>query len=68
MKPFLHKTASVVFDIMENAYPDLKESQAFITNVIQNEEARFSETLDFGLRLLNDTLEDIKERRGKGAG
>jgi len=60
MKPFLHKTASVVFDIMEKAYPDLKESQAFITNIIQNEEARFSETLDFGLRLLNDTLEDIK--------
>ena len=62
MKPFLHKTASVVFDIMEKAYPDLKESQTFITNVIQNEEARFSETLDFGLRLLNDTLEDIKAR------
>jgi alanyl-tRNA synthetase len=60
VKPFLHKTASVVFDIMEGAYPDLKESQAFITNIIQNEEARFSETLDFGLRLLNDTLADIK--------
>ncbi len=62
MKPFLHKTASVVFEIMKDAYPDLKESQAFITNVIQNEEARFSETLDFGLRLLNDTLDDIKAK------
>ena len=62
MKPFLHKTASVVFDIMQPAYPELKESQAFITKVIQNEEARFSETLDFGLRLLNDTLADIKAK------
>ncbi|MBW2175494.1 MAG: alanine--tRNA ligase [Deltaproteobacteria bacterium] len=62
MKPFLHKTASVVFEIMETAYPELKESQAFITKVIQNEEARFSETLDFGLRLLNDTLADIKAK------
>ncbi|MCG6910788.1 MAG: alanine--tRNA ligase [Deltaproteobacteria bacterium] len=62
VKPFLHKTASVVFDIMEDAYPELKESQAFITKVIQNEEARFSETLDFGLRLLNDTLADIRAK------
>ena len=62
VKPFLHQTASVVFDIMKEAYPDLKASQAFITNVIQNEEARFSETLDYGLRLLNDTLADIKAR------
>ncbi|MEN8244660.1 MAG: alanine--tRNA ligase [Thermodesulfobacteriota bacterium] len=62
VKPFLHQTASVVFDIMKEAYPELKASQAFITNVIQNEEARFSETLDYGLRLLNDTLADIKAR------
>ena len=62
VKPFLHQTASVVFDIMKEAYPNLKASQAFITNVIQNEEARFSETLDYGLRLLNDTLADIKAR------
>ena len=62
MEPFLHETASVVFEIMKEAYPDLKASRAFITNVIRNEEARFSETLDFGLRLLNDTLADIKAR------
>ena len=62
MNPFLHQTASVVFDIMKEAYPDLMESKAFITTVIQNEEARFSETLDFGLRLLNDTLDDLRAR------
>jgi alanyl-tRNA synthetase len=58
--PFLHETAGVVFDIMRTAYPELAEAKAFITNVIQNEERRFSETLDFGLRLLNDTLADLK--------
>ena len=60
VKPFLHQTADVVFAIMREAYPDLSSSKAFITNVIQNEEKRFSETLDFGLRLLNDTLADLK--------
>jgi len=58
--PFLHTTASVVFDIMADAYPELMASHSFITNVIQNEESRFSETLDFGLKLLNDSLADLR--------
>jgi alanyl-tRNA synthetase len=59
-QPFLHQTAEVVFDIMKPAYPELAESAAFITNVIKNEEVRFTETLDTGLKLLNDTLGEIK--------
>jgi alanyl-tRNA synthetase len=59
-RPFLHETARVVFDIMAPAYPDLKAASAFITNVIENEEVRFSETLDNGLRVLNDTLDEIR--------
>ena len=61
-KPFLHETAGVVFDIMKDAYPELIEASAFITNVIKNEEVRFSETLDNGLKLLNDTLSEIKAK------
>jgi alanyl-tRNA synthetase len=61
-KPFLHETARVVFDIMVPAYPDLKTASAFITNVIENEEVRFSETLDNGLRVLNDALADIRAK------
>ncbi|MBW2432130.1 MAG: alanine--tRNA ligase [Deltaproteobacteria bacterium] len=61
-RPFLHKTAGVVFDIMKPDYPELSEAAAFITNIIENEEVRFLETLDTGLRLLNDTLSEIKAR------
>jgi alanyl-tRNA synthetase len=64
-RPFLHQTAEVVFDIMAGAYPELKESSPFITNVIRNEEQRFTETLDHGLKLLNDTLANL---RAKGTG
>lgn len=60
MKPFLHETADVVFHLMKSAYPELSESSAFITNVIKNEEVRFSETLDNGLKVLNDTLAEMK--------
>ena len=59
-RPFLYQTAEVVFDIMKPAYPELSEAAAFITNVIKNEEIRFLETLDTGLRLLNDTLAEIQ--------
>ncbi len=61
-RPFLHETASVVFDIMKPTYPDLSEAEAFITNVIKNEEIRFSETLDHGLKILNDGLADLKAK------
>ena len=59
-KPFLYRTAEKVFEIMKPAYPELTEASAFITNVIQNEEERFLHTLDVGLRLLNDTVSDLK--------
>ncbi|MGA6927187.1 MAG: alanine--tRNA ligase [Desulfosarcina sp.] len=63
-RPFLHETARVVFDIMAPAYPDLKAAAAFITNVIENEEVRFSETLDNGLRVLTDRLAEIRAEGG----
>ena len=61
-RPFLHETARVVFDIMKPEYPDLSEAAAFITNVVENEEIRFSETLDHGLKILNDGLADLKAK------
>ena len=61
-RPFLFRSARVVFDIMKNAYPELSEARTFIENVIQNEEIRFMETLDHGLRLLNETLEEMKAK------
>jgi alanyl-tRNA synthetase len=61
-KPFLHETTQVVFDIMKLNYPELAEAATFITNVIENEEKRFSETLDHGLRVLNDTLDNLRAK------
>ncbi len=61
-RPFLYDTARVVMDIMKPAYPELSDADAFITRVIENEEQRFFETLDNGLRLLNDTIADLKAK------
>ncbi len=58
-EPFLHDTSRVVMEMMGDVYPELKESEAFITNVIKNEEESFSVTLDNGLRLLEEALDDL---------
>jgi alanyl-tRNA synthetase len=61
VKPFLHETVAAVFEAMRSAYPELAEARAFITNVIKNEEMRFSETLDNGLKLLHETLDQMRK-------
>jgi alanyl-tRNA synthetase len=61
-KPFLSSTAETVYAIMKAAYPELAEASAFIGNVIHNEELRFMETLDTGLKLLNDSLAQLREK------
>jgi alanyl-tRNA synthetase len=59
-EPFLHKTVEPVFEIMKEAYPELFEDRVFITNVVKNEEVRFLETLDHGLKLLAETMEQMQ--------
>ena len=58
-EPFLHETSRVVMEMMGDVYPELKESEAFITNVLRNEEESFSVTLDNGLRHLEEALDAL---------
>jgi len=62
---FLHKTVQTVFSIMDDAYPELKESAAFILNVVKNEEEKFLETLETGMKLLEATVEDLEKKNEK---
>lgn len=59
-KPFLNESAQVVIDMMKGIYPDLVEKASFITKVILNEEQRFMETLDAGLRILQEETAALK--------
>ncbi|MGA2316396.1 MAG: alanine--tRNA ligase [Thermodesulfobacteriota bacterium] len=62
--PFLYRTSSKVVDLMKEAYPELRETETFVSKVIQNEEERFSETLDSGLKILREELEQL-QKEGK---
>ncbi|WP_299979261.1 alanine--tRNA ligase [Desulfobacula sp.] len=65
VKPFMHETVQTVFTIMDEAYPELKDSAAFILNVVKNEEEKFLETLDIGMKLLETVIEDLPDRDDK---
>ncbi len=58
--PFLYRMAEAVAENMIEAYPDLKESLPFVSRVIKSEEERFGETLDRGLKVLDEEIEKLK--------
>ncbi|MFH2074532.1 MAG: alanine--tRNA ligase [Pseudomonadota bacterium] len=63
-RSFLHEVAAVVIDQMKGAYPDLIERASFIRKVVESEEERFIETLDAGLRILQEEVAVLKEAGG----
>ena len=63
-KPFLHEVAGRVIEQMAAVYPEVKDGEAFIRKVILNEEERFLETLDNGLKLLNEEMDRLKDTGG----
>jgi alanyl-tRNA synthetase len=52
--PFLHRIAGVVVGEFQEAYPALSQSASFIDTVAFQEERRFLETLDAGLRMVEE--------------
>jgi alanyl-tRNA synthetase len=55
-KPFIGEVARATIEQMGHIYPEIVQRQDFILQVIENEEARFSETLSTGLELLDEEI------------
>ena len=68
-EPFLYKVCDTV--IKENlvAYPELKEKEDFIIKVIRVEEESFAKTVDQGIKMLQNIIDDaqIKTLSGEDA-
>jgi len=56
--PFLSPMAAVVRSEMKEAYPELEESAARVTRILDEEERRFTRTVDVGLKKLEESLHD----------
>ncbi len=59
--PFLFRLADEVIERMSDAYPELVSSREMVRIVIANEEERFSETLNVGLRLWAEERQKLKK-------
>jgi alanyl-tRNA synthetase len=55
-EPFLHEMVSVVRDLMQDAYPELKETAERVSKIVLAEETRFVHTLTKGLERLGDVM------------
>jgi alanyl-tRNA synthetase len=55
-KPFLHEMIFAVRDLMQDAYPELKESADRVSKAVLAEETRFANTLNVGLEKLEEIL------------
>jgi alanyl-tRNA synthetase len=63
-EPFLWKTVAWVGDVMGAAYPEIVKERARIEDTVRGEEERFAETLDSGMRRIDDYL--AAEGAGRG--
>ncbi|MGI9536242.1 MAG: alanine--tRNA ligase [Desulfocapsaceae bacterium] len=61
--PFLHQACTAVVDSMIGAYPRLTDTSELLEKVVNNEEARFGETLEHGLAMLD---QEIARQQGEG--
>jgi alanyl-tRNA synthetase len=56
--PFLHQGVAWVVEVMRGAYPELVSEQPRVQDVVLQEEERFAETLDVGMRLIDEHARD----------
>jgi len=63
-KPFIHQLVKVLTENMGGAFPELIKQQELVVNVIREEEDSFLRTLETGIKLLDNIIEDTKKKKG----
>ncbi|MCZ6565740.1 MAG: alanine--tRNA ligase [Gammaproteobacteria bacterium] len=58
-EPFFHKLVQPLIESMGQAYPDLMDASERVQKTLENEEHRFSETLNQGMRILQEDIDKL---------
>ena len=58
-EPFFHKLVAPLVDVMGDACPELTKTQESVTNTLKQEEERFTETLEKGLKHLETAVDRL---------
>ncbi len=64
-EPFLYKLVPTVINKMGDAFPEITERQAHVTNLIKTEEERFLTTVGRGIEIFHNVVHEVKQRGGK---
>ncbi|MDP1984293.1 MAG: alanine--tRNA ligase, partial [Sulfuritalea sp.] len=56
---FFHRIVTDLASVMGEAYPELVKAQARVTDILRQEEARFFETIEHGMGILETTLKTL---------
>jgi alanyl-tRNA synthetase len=62
---FFHRMVADLVAQMGGAYPELKEAEQRVTDVLRQEEERFFETIEHGMSILEGALADLEAKGGK---
>lgn len=65
-EPFMFLLVKVLSDTMGKSFPELKDQQQLIENVVKEEEHSFLKTLDQGLLLLDNIVAENKDKKIDG--
>jgi alanyl-tRNA synthetase len=64
-KPFLNQMVFAVRDVMQDAYPELRETAERVSKAVLAEETRFAHTLSFALKELDAAIVESAERASR---
>jgi len=59
---FLRSVCGKVIDVMGQDYGELIRGKSLIEGVVENEERRFADTLNYSMRVLNEEIEELKAK------
>ncbi|MGF6805966.1 alanyl-tRNA synthetase [Paraburkholderia sp. Clong3] len=65
---FFHRLVADLVAQMGDAYPELKQAEQRVTDVLRQEEERFFETIEHGMSILEAALADLDAAGGKTSG
>jgi alanyl-tRNA synthetase len=63
---FFHKLVQPLVDEMGNAFPELAKAQSIVEKALKQEEARFADTLDNGLKILDQAIAEMADKEIPG--
>jgi len=65
-QPFFHKLVTALAEVMGEAYPELRQQEAQLAKVLLLEEEQFAKTLDKGMAVLENALQELSGRELPG--